>query len=76
MIIDWTAQLAPFLWVCIGMLVISVTAIAASVDPDTTELYVSDRMLLVAAAAVVVVVVVVLVAVRYDAAASAAIPLP
>ena len=74
MVIDWTAQLAPFLWVTVTLLVVSVSAIVADIDYEKTELHVIDRLLLIATAAVLAVVLVVLVATRYDVAASAIAP--
>ena len=74
MVIDWTAQLAPFLWVTVTLLVVSVSAIVADIDYEKTELRVIDRLLLIATAAVFAVVLVVLVATRYDVTASAIPP--
>ena len=74
MVLDWTAQLAPFLWVTVTLLVVSVSAIVADIDYEKTELRVIDRLLLIATAAVLAVVLVVLVATRYDVAASAIAP--
>ena len=74
MVIDWTPELAPYLWTLVSVLVLSAAGILASIDLDAVEIYVGDRVLLLATAAVVVIVLVALVAVRYDTAASAAIP--
>jgi hypothetical protein len=74
MVLDWTAQLAPFLWVTVTLLVVSVSAIVADIDYEKTELRVIDRLLLIATAAVFAVVLVVLVATRYDVTASAIPP--
>jgi len=74
MVIDWTPELAPYLWILVSVLVLSAAGILASIDLDAVEIYVGDRVLLLATAAVVVIVLVALVAVRYDTAASAAIP--
>lgn len=76
MVFDWTAQLAPFLWVTVTLLLISASAIVADIDFEKTELHVTDRLLLIATATVIALVLVVLVAARYDVVASAALSVP
>jgi hypothetical protein len=73
MIVDLSTELAPVLWVSIGLLVACASAIAADIDYRSTELQISDRQLLIATAAVIVVVLFVLIAAHYDAAANAAV---
>jgi hypothetical protein len=55
MIIDFTAGLAPFLWGTLGLLVIAVGALLASLDPEVAEVYVGDRRLIVVTAAMAMV---------------------
>lgn len=74
MVIDFTAELAPFLWGMVGLLLILAGAILASVDPDVAEVYLGDRRLLAAAAALVVVTLVALIAAR-DIATGLGLPL-
>jgi hypothetical protein len=55
MIIDFTANLAPFLWGTVGLLLIAAGALLASIDPEVAEVYVGDRPLIVVTAAMAVV---------------------
>ena len=51
MVIDFTAELAPFLWAILGTLLLSAGAILASVDLSTTQRYVRNHRLAVATGA-------------------------
>ncbi len=75
MVIDFTAELAPFVWAMLGLLLMLAGAIVASIDPDVALVYLGDRRLLVAAVALAVVTVVALVAARPDFATGVALPL-
>ena len=46
--IDSTVQLAPLVWVILGMLIFFTGAIVASIDPELTEAYLGDPRLLIA----------------------------
>jgi hypothetical protein len=73
MIFDFTAELAPFLWGMIGLLLMLAGAILASIDPETAEIYLGDRRMLAAVAALVVVTVVALIA-AHDIATGLGLP--
>ena len=74
MVIDFTTDLAPFVWAMLGLLLMLAGAIVASIDPEVAEVYLGDRRLLVAAVALAVVTVVALVAARPDFATGVALP--
>jgi len=48
MIVDFTAQMMPFLWVLAVLLVVLAAAIFACVDPELAEVYLGDPQLLFA----------------------------
>ena len=50
MVIDFSAELAPFLWGMVGLLLLLAGAIVASIDPEVAEIYLGDRRLLVGTA--------------------------
>ena len=75
MIIDFTAELAPFLWGILGVLLIVTGAIVASIDPETAETYLGDGRLLAVTAALATVVLLVLIAARPDLVSDLGIPL-
>lgn len=73
MIIDFTTQVSPILWVAVGLLLVCGT-IVASIDPELAEVYLGDRLLLVATVALVALTIVTLVAVRPETAAGFGLP--
>jgi hypothetical protein len=69
LILDFTAQLAPVLWGMVGLLLVLVGAIAASVDLEAAEIYLGHRALLITTAGVLVLTIAALAIVRPDVAA-------
>jgi len=57
MVIDFTPQLAPLLWMLIALVLILAGAILASIDPERTEVILGDSRLLIATAVICLVVV-------------------
>jgi hypothetical protein len=74
MIIDFTAELAPFLWGMLALLLILGGAILASIESELAEVYLGDRRLLVATVALAALVLGALIAVRPEIASGIAIP--
>jgi hypothetical protein len=54
MLIDLTPELAPLLWGLVVLLLASVAALMASIDPEVVEIHVGSRRLLAIAGVVVV----------------------
>ena len=69
MILDFTTQVSPILWVAVGLLLVVCGTIVASIDPELAEVYLGDRRLLLATVALAVLTIVALVALRPEAAA-------
>ena len=75
MVIDFTAQLAPLLWGILGVLLIVTGGIVASIDPETSEVYLGDGRVLAVTAALATIALLVLIAVRPDIVSDLGIPL-
>ena len=75
MIIDFTNQVSPSLWMAIGLLLVVCGMIVASIDPELAEVYLGDRGLLVATVALAVLTILALVALRPEAAVGFGLPL-
>jgi len=68
-IVDFTAQVIPVLWAMVGLLLVLVGAIAASVDFEAAEIYLGHRTLLVTMTAMLGLTIAALAIVRPDVAA-------
>jgi hypothetical protein len=66
MVIDFTPELAPFLWAIVGLLVFLGGAIVANFEAETAEVYLGNRGLVAAVTAVLVVTIVGLVVAHAD----------
>lgn len=75
MVIDFTTQMAPILWVTVALLLVAGGALVASIDPELAEVYLGDRRFLVATVALAVLTIVALVAVQPGTAARFGLPL-
>jgi uncharacterized Tic20 family protein len=75
MVIDFTTQMAPILWVTVALLLVVCGTIVASIDPELAEVYLGDRRFLVATVALAVLTIVALVAVQPETAARFRLPL-
>jgi hypothetical protein len=58
MIVDFTAQTAPFLWAIITALLILGLVLFASIEPELAEVYLGDVQLLVATLALAAIAIV------------------
>jgi len=70
MILDFTADLAPYLWGLLGILLILGGAIVAGIDPETAETYLGDGRLLAVTAALATLTLLAIIVARPDIVSS------
>jgi hydrogenase-4 membrane subunit HyfE len=66
MIVDFTAQIGPFLWAILAALLILALVLFSCIEPELAEVYLGDAQLLVATLALAAIALVMLVSGRAE----------